>query len=125
MDIELLAQTAALKAADPARAPEMQLRAGRKSGWLSAGDEAELARSYRLFWSFHAAARLLADGPLDPDRLGEGGCAVLLRETGQDEGGITGLSERLTAAAARAEALIDAHIGPPSDRDAEVARKAE
>ena len=104
MDIELLAQTAALRAGDPARRVEAQLRAGVKRQFLSQSDEQAVLDAYRLCWRLQAASRLLTDKALDIDKLGIGGCAFLLRETGQAD--IEALSARLTQALAGAEAVI-------------------
>ncbi|MDZ4136988.1 MAG: glutamine-synthetase adenylyltransferase, partial [Paracoccaceae bacterium] len=108
MDIELLAQTAALRAGDGARRVEAQLRAGVKSGFLSAADEAALLAAYRLCWRLQAGGRLLTDAALDMDQLGEGGRAFLLRETGQ--AAAKDLSDQLEAAVAVAAAVIAAHF---------------
>ncbi len=84
-DIELLAQCAALLAADPARRVEAQLRAGVRAGLLSREDEARLQAAYRFFWRLQAGGRLLSDRPLDMQAIGEGGRAFLLRETGETD----------------------------------------
>ena len=110
MDIELLAQTAALRAGDGARRVEQQLRAGGKSGFLSQSDERALMDAYRLCWRVQAGSRLLTDRALDMDRLGEGGRRFLIRETGAAEG--DELSRQLEQAVAEAAAIIGARIGP-------------
>ena len=109
MDIELLAQTAALRAGDGARRVEQQLRAGGKSGFLSQSDERALLDAYRLCWRVQAGSRLLTDRALDMDRLGEGGRRFLIRESGAAEG--DDLSRRLEQAVAEAAAIIGARIG--------------
>ena len=108
MDIELLAQTAALRAADPARRVEQQLRAGVKSGFLSVSDETVLLDAYRLLWRVQAGTRLLTERELELDRLGEGGRAFLVRETGAADG--AELSARLAAAVQAAAAVIEARL---------------
>ena len=113
MDIELLAQTAALLAGDPARRVEQQLRAGVKSGFLSAADETALLAAYRLCWRLQAGSRLLSEGQVDPSRLGEGGCAFLLREV--EAPSPEALSTRLAAVVAEAETRISARLGAASD----------
>ncbi len=100
-DIELIAQTGALIGGSGARRVEAQLRAGVKAGFLTAEQEETLLAAYRLCWRVQACARLLTDRALDVDKLGAGGCAFLLRETGFD--GVTALEravEHVTAAAA-------------------------
>jgi len=108
MDIELLAQTCALRSSDPARRVEVQLHAGVKSGFLSPADEQSLLAAYRLCWRLQCGTRLLTDRTLDLDQLGEGGRAFLLRETGQDGG--AALSTRLDEVLAAAAVVIDARL---------------
>lgn len=83
-DVELIAQTAALSAGNPSHRVEGQLRAGVKVGFLSSDEEKDLLAAYRLCWRVQACARLLNERALDIERLGEGGCAFLLRETGHE-----------------------------------------
>lgn len=109
MDIELMAQTAALLAGSPARGVERQIEAGRKCGILSDSDANVLLHAYRLLWRLQAGTRLVTDGVVEPANLGEGACAFLLRETG--ETGADALSERLDAVTGLADAVISAHVG--------------
>ncbi len=106
MDIELLAQTAALKAGDLSRSVAQQLAAGVSIGWLTEADRDRLLRSYRLAWSVHAAARLLEERALDPEAIGPGGVAFVLRETAMRS--ITELADRLTEDFAAADAVVSA-----------------
>lgn len=105
MDIELLAQTACLRAGDPARRVEPQLRAGVKRQFLSQSDEQALLDAYRLCWRLQAGSRLLTDKALDIDTLGIGARAFLLRETGQPD--VAALGQKLTEALTAAEAVIN------------------
>ncbi|MBK6468404.1 MAG: glutamine-synthetase adenylyltransferase [Rhodobacter sp.] len=107
MDIELCAEMAALIAANPARQVERQI--GSK-GVLAAADQAVLLDAYRLLWRLHCSARLLTDRSLEPDALGEGGRAFLLRETG--EATVAALSARLARAVSLAEGVIARQVGP-------------
>ena len=104
MDVELLAQMLALRAASPARSVERQLAAGRTAGEVSQMDETVLLDAFRLCWQLQAASRLLSDQVVDPQALGEGARAFLLRETGQVSA--PGLSARLAAVAAAADRVI-------------------
>ena len=114
MDIELTAQTAALRAASPARRVAAQLQAGVKSGFLSHSEEQTLLTAYNLCWQLQAAARLLTDKVLDMDHLGEGGRAFLLRETGQTmPDALTQRLEDVTDAAAK---VIDRALQPGMER---------
>jgi [glutamine synthetase] adenylyltransferase / [glutamine synthetase]-adenylyl-L-tyrosine phosphorylase len=118
MDIELMAQTCALVAGDPARRVEAQLRAGVRAGVLAAAEEETLLSAYRLCWRLQAASRLLTDRPLEMDSLGEGARAFLTRETdATDAASLTaGLAARTDAAAA----VIDARLP-----DGEAAREGD
>jgi len=113
MDIELTAQTAALRSASPARRVTAQLQAGVKSGFLSHSEEQTLLTAYNLCWQLQAAARLLNEDVLDMDRLGEGGRAFLLRETGQIRpAALTQRLEDVTTAAAK---VIDRVLLPGTE----------
>ncbi|MFC3087204.1 glutamine-synthetase adenylyltransferase [Tabrizicola soli] len=108
MDIELAAETLALIAGSPARGVERQIAAG--AGRIVPDSDAQaLASAYRLLWRLHAAARLLSEGALDWDRLGEGGRAFVLRETGAADAGALALD--LARATAEAEAAVTRLVG--------------
>ncbi len=97
-DIELLAQSCALRAASPARRVEPQLRAGLRAGYLSKEDEAALQEAYRFLWRLQAGGRLLTEKPLDMEAVGEGARAFLMRETGaSDLAGMASLLDRHVA----------------------------
>jgi glutamate-ammonia-ligase adenylyltransferase len=108
MDVELLAQTAALRAGAAARGVAAQLRAGVKSGFLAETEAEVLARAHALFWRVQAATRLLSDRPLAPEAMGRGGRDFVLRETGATDA--ADLAGRLAAAAGEAEAVISAAL---------------
>ena len=84
MQIELLAQTAALLAGATERDLEAQLAAGVANNWLSDADKDDLMRAYPLFWSLRATARLIAGDLVDDSRIGASGWALILRETGAE-----------------------------------------
>ena len=109
MDIELLAETGALRTGDPARRVEAQLRAGVKGQILSQAEEQAVLDAYRLCWRLQAASRLLTDRSLDMDRLGIGARAFLLRETGQTDE--AALAQRLGQVLAGSAAVIDRVLG--------------
>ncbi len=108
LDIELLAQTAALLAGSPARDVAGQLRAGWVLGWYGRADCDALIRAYRLFWAVQAASKLLSDGDLDLEAIGIGGQQFLLHNCGADS--IEGLQNRLEQAAGVAKAVIEAAL---------------
>ena len=108
-DIELLAQTLALQAASPARRVEAQLAAGKRGG-LIAGPETELLLgAYRRLWRVQCGLRLLAARVDDPEALGEGARAFLLREA--DEDSIEALVAHMGAAAEEVAGLVDRALG--------------
>jgi glutamate-ammonia-ligase adenylyltransferase len=104
MDIELIAQTCALRAGDGARAVESQLASGLKARFLTAGDQAALLAAYRFCWHLQAGVRALGDRAPDPAALGEGARAFLLRETGEPDA--SRMSERLAALTGAAVEVI-------------------
>jgi [glutamine synthetase] adenylyltransferase / [glutamine synthetase]-adenylyl-L-tyrosine phosphorylase len=108
MDIELLAQTCALIAGDPARRFEAQLRAGVRADVIDKTEEAALLAAYRLLWRVQAAGRLLSVPVPDPGQMGEGARAFVLRECGADSPGA--LAETLATLAEAAERVISATL---------------
>lgn len=113
-DIELFAQSCALRAADPARRVEGQLRAGVRAELVSAADEQELQAAYRFLWRLQAGGRLLTDKPLDMDAIGEGGRTFLLRETGMSDLGA--LRSQLTGHVARVAEIVARGLGQDVSR---------
>ncbi len=111
-DIELLAQAAALISG---RGPRDVGRALRLADWLSARDRAVLAAAHRLFWRLQIGARLVSASALDPDALGQGGCAFLCRLTGMAE--IDALASEMAGQSAAAAAIID-RIVPQAEESA-------
>lgn len=104
-DIDLLAQSCALRTGDPARATLAQLRAGKRAGLLDADQATMLATSWRLLWRLHASAQLLGDGALDVDTIGGGEQSFLLRETQTHS--LQALKNRLSDAVSGSAAIID------------------
>ncbi|MDP5307714.1 glutamine-synthetase adenylyltransferase [Paracoccus spongiarum] len=103
-DIELLAQSCALRGGDPARPTLAQLRAGVRSGLLARETADRLASIWRFLWRLHASGRLLTDRPLDMAEIGLGGQEFLLRETGAET--LSGLAEALESRVAEAARII-------------------
>ncbi len=75
-DIELFAQLCALEAGRPVREAPRALRLAK---WLDEADRTALISAYELFWSLQIGARLVSEDAIDPEKLGQGGCAFLLR----------------------------------------------
>ena len=97
-DVELLAQALALVEGRPARATAEQL-----------GARPALARAHALQRRVRGAAALLAPDGFRPEGVGEGGRAMLLRETGAS--GVPALAARLERErAAAAAAAIEAEL---------------
>ena len=109
-DIELFAQSCALRAADPGRSLGAQLRAGRRAGLLSPAEEAELQAAARFLWRLQAGGRLLSDRPLDMQQIGEGGRAFLLRETGVED--LEALAAHLARVTAAVAAIVERRLAP-------------
>jgi glutamate-ammonia-ligase adenylyltransferase len=107
-DVDLVAQTGALLAAEPSRNAADGLAAAERAGLVDAEGHAALAEAERLLWQVQLASKLLSEGPLDADRIGEGGAAFLARLTGIE--GLEALRARLDAVTARAAAVIDAAL---------------
>ena len=87
-------------------------------GWLTDAGRATLIEAYRLCWQVGQVAKLISDRPLDPDSIGEGGRAMLLRETGAvDVGALTDRIAHATDAAAQVVTDILAPHTSEEDRD--------
>ena len=108
-DIELFAQSLALRSGSGAHGVAAQLRAGQRAGLVAPGDARALADARRFLWQLQCGGRLLTDGRLDMDRLGRGGQDFLLRETGAAT--LEDLAGRLKRAVEAAGAIIDGAIG--------------
>ncbi|MCO6382216.1 glutamine-synthetase adenylyltransferase [Oceanicola sp. 502str15] len=106
-DIELVAQAAALLAGAPDRRLDPQLAAA--GDWLGAAAAERLAETYALMRKVQGCARLLTEGPLEAEALGEGAEALLARETGEPDG--PALVARMEEAAAEAAELIETALG--------------
>ena len=104
-DIELLAQSFALRAGAEARKMEAQLRLGAKGGFVTKEEEATLASAYRFLWRLQSSGRLLTDKPIDITAIGEGGRAFLLRETDCED--LAALALRLNTATMDVNKIVD------------------
>ncbi len=101
-DIELFAQALALAEGRLTRATPDQL-----------GDRAGLRRAYALQRRARSVSALLAPDGFSPEAVGQGGTAMLLRETGSDD--VEGLAARLDALRAEAAQAIDAGLAELTD----------
>ncbi|WCR11726.1 bifunctional [glutamine synthetase] adenylyltransferase/[glutamine synthetase]-adenylyl-L-tyrosine phosphorylase [Paracoccus stylophorae] len=107
-DIELLAQSLALRAGDGARGTLAQLRAGVRAGLIDKDRSDRLSSIWRFLWRLHASGRLLTDRPLDMDDIGFGGQEFLLRETGCDD--LEALRHTLETQTEEAAGIVDAQL---------------
>ncbi|MBJ3761758.1 glutamine-synthetase adenylyltransferase [Maribius pontilimi] len=104
-DIELMATLLGLLASYPGQDAPGQIDAGQRAGLIEAREARDLAAAHAALADFNTAARLLEEGPIDPDALGGSGEALILRGTGQLA--IADLRPYLKDHAARAADLID------------------
>ncbi|MGI3165627.1 bifunctional [glutamine synthetase] adenylyltransferase/[glutamine synthetase]-adenylyl-L-tyrosine phosphorylase [Pseudooceanicola sp. 200-1SW] len=103
-EIELMAQAGGLIAGDPEGWIADGLRLAVDSGWMRPEERVQLAQTYRLLWSIGQVGKLLSDHRIDPETLGEGGRALLLRDTCAAD--MAALEERFTAATQAAGEVI-------------------
>ena len=114
-DIELFAQTAALLAGADVTATDAQIDSA--ADWIGAEKTAHLRTHYGLLRAVQAAGRLITEERFSPRRLGQGGCAMMLRDAGLgDEAAATCdialLERRLAEGSAAAAEIIGAALGP-------------
>jgi glutamate-ammonia-ligase adenylyltransferase len=109
-DIALVAQALALKAGTPVEGTLSQIEAARDAGLVSADQAAHLTASYQLFRQVSQGARLLTDGPIDVEAVGEGGRALLRRmaQVPSTEALVTQLDQSRAAAAAIVSEILTA-----------------
>jgi glutamate-ammonia-ligase adenylyltransferase len=84
-DIELLAQASALVARCAARTVAGQFAAAVEAGLIAPATAEALMDAHRLARAVTSAGRLLVDGPLTAEALGQGARAMLCRETGRPD----------------------------------------
>ncbi|SDE18224.1 glutamate-ammonia-ligase adenylyltransferase [Limimaricola pyoseonensis] len=103
-DVELFAQSLALRAGSPAREVPAQIAAGREAGLIGEDAAADLTEAAMLMRRVQCVIRLLTGGGAPPERFAEGGERLMLRETGAED--LDALRRALDARAERAEAVI-------------------
>ncbi|MBU2936246.1 MULTISPECIES: glutamine-synthetase adenylyltransferase [Pacificibacter] len=112
MDIELVAEAAALITGCPAQDVYTQLQSGRDFGWLTQDEHDVLRTTYKLTWRLQSAARLLTGDKLDPAAIGTDGRAFLMRSTETDS--IEALSIQIAQASAAAADVLDRVLARPA-----------
>jgi len=103
-DIELFAQGAALVAGSPVREVAGQLAVAE----ISDDERATLLETYRLMRAVQGCSRLLTEGAVDMEALGEGAVVLFLRETGCESTGA--LVAEMASAAEAAAKVIETHL---------------
>ncbi len=108
MDIELLAQVAALLSGCASADLRDQLDAGVAMGWLSVAEVKVLSASYKLCWHVQSAGRLLSGERMDISAFGQRGVSFLLRETGANS--VDMLAARMDTLAQAAQVVTDSAL---------------
>ena len=107
-DIELFAQTMALKAGAAAARADAQLATGVAAGLLDAADADALTGAARLYWQVQMCLRLLTGDAVAFARLSEGAQRMILRETGARS--MDALAKQLASAAQDADTIISRYL---------------
>lgn len=114
-DIELFAQAALVHGGNPGRTVLDGLAAARTAGWLDAGEDEMLARTYQLTSRVQLASKLLGRAAVDPAKAGAGTIDFLLRLSDcQDQ---DDLDQALRDLSARSAAIIDRLAGPRGEKE--------
>jgi glutamate-ammonia-ligase adenylyltransferase len=112
LDIELLAQTGALRhELTSLRRPRRMLDKLAKLGWIAGEDAEALAGSHARLAALQQVARLASDHTIDPAEGGDGLVQLVLTVTGA--GDLDALKAELAAEAARCDGLIAARLEAP------------
>ena len=112
-DIELFAQSLALRAGDGSRTLEAQLDAGVASDALQAADRNELVHAAAMVWKLQAAAKLISEGPLVLTEAGQGATDFVLSQLGAET--VDEMRKTLEQASTQADAIITRHLGQPTE----------
>lgn len=112
-DIALIAQANALLAGSEKRGVSEQLDLG---GLLTQDEAARLSSAYSQFSNVKLCTRLLSETRFDPEALGEGAQALVLRGSGCAT--LADLSDRLAAFRADAAEIINSHLAQSAHTDA-------
>ncbi len=113
-DIELFAQAGLLVSGATKRATSVGLQSAATLGWISEQAAEQVAGAYLLFQTVQVGARLIRDGALVAEELGDGGADFLSRLTGT-----TDLAHLQTEMAARADACAAIIAAALPDMEAE------
>lgn len=105
-DIELVAQCAAVLAPETPRLTEDQIAIGVEIGWITQDEAEALNAAYDTMRRLQSGAKLITDGTLDLDTVGQGGRAFLFRLMEVEDGET--LLDRVTGCAETATKAIEA-----------------
>ncbi|NBD28465.1 MAG: glutamine-synthetase adenylyltransferase [Alphaproteobacteria bacterium] len=108
-DVELAGQALALLAGSTAHATTDQLSQAVAAGVIGAGQAEKLRSAVDLSWTLQVCGKLLSGGVIDPAALGEGGRAMILRETGEEN--MESLAARIAEVSEKAATTIAAIVG--------------
>jgi len=109
LDIELLAQAAALISGSPVRAVDDQLELGAELGWYDPTQLSEIKAAYSRLRRIQQIGRLVVEGQPNPESMGQGGRDLMLSET--DEASLESLKARLTEAQTMVDVLVSGVFG--------------
>ena len=107
-DIDLFAQAGLLVSGTAQRATSAGLQAAASLGWISQKVSVQMMSAYRLFQAVQVGARLIRDGALIAEDLGDGGADFLSRLTGATD--LAHLQAELTTQSRFCAAIIDASV---------------
>lgn len=105
-DIELVAQCAAVLARQTPRLTEDQIEIGVGIGWITKAEAEAMTTAYDTMRRLQSGAKLITEGTLDLDSVGQGGRAFLFRLMEVEDG--PALIEKVTGCAGRATEAIEA-----------------
>ena len=91
-EVELMAQAGALLAGADVRDVQGGVAAATECGWLEAKDADTLTATYDALQALQIGTRLISEEPVDPDNLGQGAAAFLLRLMGEETMELLGAS---------------------------------
>lgn len=111
-DIDLFAQSCALRAASPANSTIPQLQAGRRAELISSDAANTLASAYRFLWRLHVSGKLITEKALDFKEIGAGAESFLLRECNCAD--LDELATRLSEMTGKAAEIIAAELPEPT-----------
>jgi glutamate-ammonia-ligase adenylyltransferase len=74
-------------------------------GWLDYAGARDLTAAWRLMWTIGQIGKLLSEKAIEPETLGQGGCSLLLRDTGAPD--IAALTAQVDQTVSHAGDLVD------------------